>query len=166
MRWISTLSTRSLVSRVAIGFVAWTAVGLFFSSQFHLINHQLKAPVGWALEVHLALVNWYTWGLLTVLVFALARRFPVDGVRWRSRVAFHAFWAAAVSLLHVTLCASWHWLVSHEADEWLWMFQRMFVWFFHWDVLIYAGILVFSHAWTITGDCATVTSVPHSLRLN
>jgi two-component system LytT family sensor kinase len=146
MRWISKPGMRSLGSHLAVGFVTFTAIGLFFSIQFHLINHQLKMPIGWADEVHLALVNWYTWGVLAVLVFRFAERFPVEGDRWWARAALHALCAVAVALLHTTLCASWDWLFAHEAGGWSGLFQRMFVWFFHWDVLIYAGILGFVHA--------------------
>jgi hypothetical protein len=44
MRWISKPGAGSNVSRLAVSFVVFTALGLFFSIQFHLINHQLKAP--------------------------------------------------------------------------------------------------------------------------
>jgi signal transduction histidine kinase len=148
MRWFSKSGTGSLASRLAIGFVACTAVGLFFSIQFHWMNHQLGAHALWASEIHLALVNWYTWGLLAFLVFGLAQRYPDHGPWW-GRVSFHALCAAAVALVHTTLCATVHWLVlaeSASAREWSRMFQRTFVWFFHWDVLIYTGLLGFVHA--------------------
>jgi anti-sigma regulatory factor (Ser/Thr protein kinase) len=148
MRWISKPGMGSLGFRLAVGFVACTAVGLFFSIQSHLINHELGRPVTWAFDVHLALVNWYMWGLLAVPVFGVAQRYPDHGPWW-GRVAFHALCAAAVALLHTTLCASMHWLavvVSGSAEEWSWMFRRMFVFFFHWDVLIYTAVLGFVHA--------------------
>jgi two-component system, LytTR family, sensor kinase len=149
MRWISKPGTGRLGSRLAVGLVACTVVGLFFSIQGYLIDLHLGADVGWGAEVHSSLVNWYTWGLLAILVFGLVRRFPVDGGRWWVRVAFHALCAAAVALLHTALCASWFWLVAAEsasASTWSWMWHRLFLWFFHWDVLIYAGVLGLVHA--------------------
>jgi hypothetical protein len=99
MRWFSKPGTGSLASRLALGFLASAAVGLFFSIQSHLISHDVGRPVTWAFSVHLALVNWYIWGLLAVLVFGLARRYPDHGPSWR-RVAFHSLCALAVALLH------------------------------------------------------------------
>src|SRR5262245_6583266 len=135
--------------RLVVGFIACTALGLFFSIQFHLIDRQLERNVSWASEIHMALVNWYTWGLLAVLVFVIARRTAIGGTPWWARVAIHILCAGIIALVHTTLCASWYWLVlSRElsVEEWSWMFGRMFVLFFHWDVLIYAGLLGFAQA--------------------
>src|SRR5262249_42966179 len=135
--------------RVAVGVLACTAVGLFFSTQIYLIYRQLGSTVGWGAALHSALVCWYSWGLLAVPVFALARRFPVDGSRWRVRVPLHLLGAAAIALVHTTLCVGWYRLVeagSPGARAWWPAFQNGFVLYFHWDVLIYAAILGFVHA--------------------
>jgi sensor histidine kinase YesM len=146
MRWFSKPGMGRLGSRLGVGFVVVTALGLFFSIQFHLINNQLKSPIGWVAEVHSALVSWYTWGLLAFLIFVLAPHFLIEGRRWWARMTFHAACAAAVALLHIAFCASSLSLFTHETTNWSWIFQRIFVWYFHWDVLIYAGVLGFVHA--------------------
>ena len=149
MRLITKPGLRSFGARLVAGVIVCTLVGLFFSTQLYLYFRQLSTGVSWHAVLHSSLVTWYMWGPLAVLVFGLAKRFPVDDGRWWVRLSLHVFCAAAVALLHTSLCASWFWLFGHEsagAPGWWLAFQRWFVWFFYWDVLIYTAVLGFVHA--------------------
>jgi hypothetical protein len=82
-------------------------------------------------------VVWVFWGLITPLVFALGRRFPIRGQRWRRSLAVHA--AAAVVVVGcntaVTVGIGWQtspfktpgesitrWVVGYLANRAVWNF--------------------------------------------
>jgi two-component system, LytTR family, sensor kinase len=71
-------------------FAGWTALALFFAASTSLTYRSTGRPANWSLNVQRALAEWWLWALLTPLVFALARRFPLQGPRWPRNLAVHA----------------------------------------------------------------------------
>src|SRR6267143_1464241 len=90
--------------RLALIWVVWTLVGLFFSSQiiFSSIYMEKQMPLGnvffWQMSIC------YLWALSTPLVLWLARRFRIDRDKWPRRILFHSLASvalvASMSALH------------------------------------------------------------------
>src|SRR6267142_3268571 len=76
--------------RLALIWVVWTLVGLFFSSQiiFSSIYMEKQMPLGnvffWQMSIC------YLWALTTPLVLWLARRFRIDRDKWVRRTLLHS----------------------------------------------------------------------------
>lgn len=69
--------------------LAWTALGAISASQA-VITYALagdEPPV--LLIFKLALPTWYTWAVLTPVIFLAARRFPLDRAGWAARLPVH-----------------------------------------------------------------------------
>ena len=59
-----------------VGF--WTLLGLSFASQFYISSAKLNQPVSWAYALSHSLLDWYTFGVLSLPVLWLARRFRIE----------------------------------------------------------------------------------------
>jgi two-component system, LytTR family, sensor kinase len=59
----------------------WTALALFFAVSTSLTYRSTGRPANWSLTITRALSEWWLWALLTPVVVALARRFPLHGDR-------------------------------------------------------------------------------------
>jgi two-component system LytT family sensor kinase len=59
----------------------WTALALFFAVSTSLTYRSTGRPANWSLNISRALSEWWLWALLTPVVVALARRFPLHGDR-------------------------------------------------------------------------------------
>src|SRR6267143_2048227 len=83
--------------RLALIWVVWTLVGLFFSSQiiFSSIYMEKQMPLGnvffWQMSIC------YLWALSTPLVLWLARRFRIDREKWARRLVLHSLIGVALS---------------------------------------------------------------------
>jgi len=83
--------------RLALIWVVWTLVGLFFSSQiiFSSIYMEKQMPLGnvffWQMSIC------YLWALSTPLVLWLARRFRIDRDKWARRLVLHSLIGVALS---------------------------------------------------------------------
>jgi two-component sensor histidine kinase len=68
----------------------WTALALFFAVSTSLTYRSTGRPANWRLTIERSLSEWWLWALLTPLVIALSRRFPVQGPRRVAHAAVHA----------------------------------------------------------------------------
>jgi len=59
----------------------WTALALFFAVSTSLTYRSTGRPANWSLNISRALSEWWLWALLTPVVVALVRRFPLYGNR-------------------------------------------------------------------------------------
>jgi sensor histidine kinase YesM len=88
---------RHRLVRLALIWVVWTLVGLFFSSQiiFSSIYMEKQMPLGnvffWQMSIC------YLWALSTPLVLWLARRFRIDRDKWARRLVLHSLIGVALS---------------------------------------------------------------------
>ena len=67
----------------------WTALALFFAVSASLTYRSTGRPANWTLSLERSLTEWWLWALLTPLVVALARRYPLDRPRWRRNASVH-----------------------------------------------------------------------------
>src|SRR5258708_25036469 len=88
------LARRSV--RLALIWVVWTLVGLFFTGQVLVygIYMEKRPPLGNVLFVQMSIC--FLWALTTPLVLWLARRFRIDRDRWPRRTLLHALLSVAL----------------------------------------------------------------------
>jgi two-component system LytT family sensor kinase len=139
------LARRSL--RVALIWVVWTLVGLFFTSQVLVygIYMEKRPPLGNVLFVQLSYC--FLWALTTPGVLWLARRFRIDRGRWLRRTLLHAL----ISVVLVGSMSGLHFLMFMtyvgRADA-ITTFRDLQYVIFNLDrqLCIYWLLLLFSHA--------------------
>jgi two-component system, LytTR family, sensor kinase len=68
---------------------AWTAVALIFAVQAHFAASLRGGSRSWQDVLLQGAMDAYTWGLLALVAFWLARRLPLDGGRWRRALGPH-----------------------------------------------------------------------------
>ncbi len=132
-------------------FVAvWGGLGVFDAIDTQIKNptRSFVIPPGQGLLLGLAL--WYTWGLLSLGVFAFARRFPFTRGNWRRRLPLALGFVVLVALVKIVLdypaveafCCPEPGLMP------LPRFLRMaFTDQFHFYVLVSVGLLAGAHVW-------------------
>src|SRR5437899_9294725 len=64
--------------RWLLGFGIWTCLGVAFGSQFYFVTVTFGHPVPWLDAVFNGLREWYLWGLLALLIWRVADRFPFE----------------------------------------------------------------------------------------
>jgi hypothetical protein len=95
---------RGRLQRLALYFIAWMVIGLFYCSQEVARNALWHVPwwstrLSWLVGVYLA-------AALTPSVLWLGRRFPFERRVWLRRSALHLLISIVFSLLHLTLDAA------------------------------------------------------------
>src|SRR5580704_11194759 len=146
------MSTRSMAPTLlrGLGLLAlWSVVGLAFASQLYLSNSLLGRPITWREAISAPLEDWYVYGILSLPVVWLARRFPPElGPRWRA-AAIHLGAAVVFSFVYVALRA-----VVGQVDSWIAGESATFGEIYHpllartfpFNLLIYGVIVAASHA--------------------
>jgi two-component system, LytTR family, sensor kinase len=76
----------------------WTALALFFAVSTSLTYRSTGRPGNWRLTITRSLSEWWIWALLTPVVAALARRFPLHGSRAIRHGAVHLAAGAAIAV--------------------------------------------------------------------
>ncbi len=108
----------------------WTGLGVFFASQLRL------AGLPWSLALAFSMPRWYSWGLLTPVVFWLDKRLlGTRALAWR--VAMHVPLGVACTLMAIWLRLITRSLRGSPPPRSIWEF---FLERFYWDLLIYAVI--------------------------
>jgi two-component system, LytTR family, sensor kinase len=82
-----------------IALVAYTLLGLLFSSQVWIDYAYAQHPIAWWQAVGVALADWYVWALFTPGVVWLARRFRIGRARWAAPLAMHVPVSIACAIL-------------------------------------------------------------------
>jgi LytS/YehU family sensor histidine kinase len=80
---------RTLRTWLAV-WAGWTALALLLAVSASLTYRSTGRPANWTLSITRSLAEWWLWAALTPLVAWLARKYPVEGERWRRHLAFHA----------------------------------------------------------------------------
>ena len=78
------LERRAALQQWLIIFAAWTFLAVFSSAQSAVYFIQRDQPIDWGEMLSYRFADWYTCALFTPLFFWLARRYPIDGRRWRT----------------------------------------------------------------------------------
>ena len=123
----------------------WTLLGLVSSTQLYFAD----PPGSWSGALRATLPDWYLWGLLSLVVLRLARRFRVDRANFGRHFLIHLGASLNLALLHLVaataLQEALH-LAAGGSYPFVPNLLHRFTTFFHWDVLVYWGILAVAHA--------------------
>lgn len=144
-RWLQ-LYNRPLV-RIALLFIAWTLVGLFFTSQvlFNSIYMEKRMPTGYVFFMQMSIC--YLWAITTPLVLWLARRYRIDRDKWLRRTAFHVvvgtLLVGSMSAIHYPL-----FMTYFERTEYISVFRDLQYVLYNLDrqASIYWVLVLLSHA--------------------
>jgi two-component system, LytTR family, sensor kinase len=133
--------------RLAIIWIGWTLVGLFFTSQILVSYAYMKNSIPFAKALFWQMSICYLWALATPLVFWLARRFRIERQHWLRRILLHA----VVGLVLVSTMSGVHYpifmpFIGYRNDmSWFGVFKNVF---FNLDrqLAIYWLLVMMSHA--------------------
>ena len=130
----------------------WTLVGIFFSVQFYVFERMYAKPVAWKTALIGNMPDWYLWAFFSLLIHCLAQRFPLEKGRVSRFLAVHIPSCLLVGFVHLALAATSSYLLvplpSHRERTWMTVYKYHLSVLFHWDILIYWGILGLSHGLT------------------
>ena len=96
-------SARHRLRTFAVVFLAWTVVGLFFFSQGLTQKYFSHDPTPWWHYLLTWLIGVYISALLTPVIFALGRRFPIERRKWPRRTALHLLFSLVFGFTEVIL---------------------------------------------------------------
>lgn len=80
---------REFWSKWLLWLAVWTVVALCFGHQSFIHLHKAGTDPGWWKVIHWSLEDWYVWGLFSMFIFELARKFPLQRRRWLAFLALH-----------------------------------------------------------------------------
>jgi two-component system LytT family sensor kinase len=146
------MSARSITPTLlkGSGWVAlWSLVGLAIASEIYLSSNFLGRSITWGEAISDSLEDWYVYGILSLAVVWLARRYPPErGSRWVT-AAVHLGAAIAFSLVYIvarTLVGEVDSLIAGEPASFGELFRPLLVRTFPFNLLVYGVILTVSHA--------------------
>ena len=94
---------RRRLQTIAGIFLAWTAFGLFFSTQDLTRRLITRDPTPWWHFVVSWLVGVYLCAAFTPVILWLGRRFPIERRKWLRRTLLHLSFSAIFSIVHLVL---------------------------------------------------------------
>jgi LytTr DNA-binding domain len=128
----------------------WTLLGLVGSVQFFLADQRLAShPHTWWQALATSLSAWYLWGLLSLVVARLGRRFRVDRANFGRHFILHLGASLDLALVHLFASVGLQALLHRVLGEPFSFGQSLvdnFTLFYHWNVLTYWAILAVVHA--------------------
>jgi two-component system LytT family sensor kinase len=80
---------REFWSKWLLWLVVWTVVALCFGHQSFIHLRKAGTDPGWWKVIHWSLEDWYVWGLFSMGIFEMARRYPLQRDRWLPFFALH-----------------------------------------------------------------------------
>jgi two-component system, LytTR family, sensor kinase len=127
----------------ALIFGAWTVFGLILANQFYMQSELRGVPVSWGYVLRQGLFDAYLWAFATLLIFWLARRFPLERGRMLRSVAVHIAGAIVLSLARVLFMVEFSrqvdWLPERTFSRQLWGSSHQYL-------VFYALLLGIAHA--------------------
>ncbi|MFN8007830.1 MAG: histidine kinase [Terriglobia bacterium] len=143
---------QSVYGKIGLFAGVWTLVGIFFSVQFYVFERMYAKPVSWKIALIGNMPDWYLWAFFSLLIHCLAQRFPLERGKVAKFFAVHVPASLAVALVHLALAATSSYLFvrfpEHRERSWMMVYKYHLGILFHWDILIYWGILGLSHGLT------------------
>src|SRR5436190_11481547 len=123
----------------------WTLLGGVASVQLYFAHQRLGPdPWGWGQALEASLPAWYVWGLLSLVVVWLGRRFQVDRANFGRHFFIHLGASLDIALLQLVAAVGIQDLVHAAAGQPFVFAHKLvdnFTLFYHWNVLIYWTIL-------------------------
>jgi two-component system, LytTR family, sensor kinase len=89
--------------RLGLGFCVFTLLGLFDATNMYLRYAYEGKHVSWAQTLGMGLTFWYQWAILSLFVFELARRFPIELKVWPRNLALHLVASAVFALVKLVM---------------------------------------------------------------
>lgn len=135
-----------------IGFIVWTIIGLSFAGRSYFTYYREGVVVPWYEIFSGFLVDFYLWGAVSPLIFALARRFPIERGQLASRIPFHILASVVFIFLVNALSMPAYWYFGFPNKTrfpTLWfMFKDLIFspFMIHQGLLVYWGTLIAAHA--------------------
>lgn len=125
----------------------WTAIALFYTSQNYLLYSQ-RQPITWFQSMTYAFPEWYAWGVLSIAILYLARRWPIEGPRRRWRLVLLLALSPLFATAHLFLYSLSRNLMTDGLD---WQrivagMQSMFFVKIHFNVIVFWIIVGIDHA--------------------
>ncbi len=131
------------------GWLLWTVIGLSFASQFYVASLKAGRTVSWKEAIVWSLGDWYVWGLLSIPIFTLTRRFHLEGKQLRSSLAIHACACVITALVYLfirvwlgQLQLLWHGNAASFAELFMPLLAKSFIF----NVIVYWVIVCLAHA--------------------
>jgi sensor histidine kinase YesM len=141
---------RRALRRLALYFLAWTGIGLFFFTQDVARNILWRSPVPWWSTLVSWLVGVCLSAAFTPTILWLGRRFPFERRVWLRRALIHLVLSVVFALVHLTLdSAILSWLGIFSAlmkPSFAATFFLLLVLGFHGNVLAYWTVLGLQYA--------------------
>jgi hypothetical protein len=75
--------------RAGLIVAAWTVLASFLTSQMYLAYSRREIPIRWERIFLVELSYAYIWAALTPLILWLARRFPIEQLKWIRSMLVH-----------------------------------------------------------------------------
>jgi hypothetical protein len=94
-------------------------------------------------------MEWYGWALLSIGIFWICQTFYRPGKSWWPYALIHVFTGTLFSLIHVGICSVGALIeaqVLGTGRTWPYLYKVVFLNHFHFDWLVYAGIVSVWHA--------------------
>jgi two-component sensor histidine kinase len=127
----------------------WTLIGVSFASQFYFSSAKEGWGISWTEALKSSLGDWYLFGLLSVPVIWLARRFSLEKGGWSRALLTHVAGCALFSTCYVALRA---WIALAQTGHggppasFRTLFEPLFFKTFQYNVWVYWVIVAVTHA--------------------
>jgi sensor histidine kinase YesM len=137
--------------RWVVGFAIWTLMGLSFAVRSGLSALQSNLSISWKAMITAYLTDFYLWGLVSPLIFKLARRFELLR-RIPRNLLIHLALSAVLSFLVLSTAAVVYWYFGYPSllrTPSLWALYRgtaLSAFYFHTSLTIYWTTLIVAHA--------------------
>jgi len=137
--------------RWSVGFGVWSMLGLSFAARSYLSALQNNTEVSWKGTLSAYLVDFYLWGLVSPLIFWLAKRFEL----WRylpRNILIHAVLSCIFSFVVLAVTAPVFWYLGYPNLARTPTLGSMFratalsVYYLHTGITIYWTTLIVAHA--------------------
>lgn len=137
----------SWIKQLAWGFVWWTGIALFYTSQNYLLYSQ-RQPITWFQSMAYAFPDWYAWGLLSIAILYVSRRWPIEGTFRSRRLVVLLALSPLFAIVHLFLYSLSRNLIV-EDFEWQRVtsgVQSMFLFKIHFNIIVFWVIVGVDHA--------------------
>lgn len=101
-----TIRPYGFFAKASAYFLAWTLLGLFFSSREIVLRTYRNEPMVWQNIMTTWLVGEYIWGVVAFVVLAFGSRWPLDRPVLGRRLALHALFSVVVAGAQLALEAT------------------------------------------------------------
>jgi sensor histidine kinase YesM len=135
------------LGRLALIWVIWTIVALFFTTQVFMMYYSESRPIPYITAFFTQAAACYLWALVTPLILWLARRYRIDRNNWHKKVAFHIALSVVLSSVLIIIHFVLYMVIVGRTNRITpyWAFDYFYPNLDRW-LLVYWFIFLMSHA--------------------